>query len=407
MAMTKNPFNGNLNSNSIFSAIYNMIISQEVFADNVKGTYSDLVDMFRVDGTLYGDTKLYYATDALKSVAWTGDSEANNLLSLDRPASPKCQAVTIDTYRQIRLTVDNYLTKQAWSTEGAFASFNSVMLGWIRTTKRIYDATLFNSYVGTVNGAANKNAVVVNLDSASSGDPLYGLNGLEATKQEAKLIAKSLADLIVEMKDVSRDFNDYKYIRSYDLSDLVFIWNSDWVNKITKVDLPEIFHNQGLVDKLAEHTLPSRYFGTIITSTNIDTYADNTPTTGKPLDKDDTYKYTPGNNNANGKVCTLVECDVTVSNVAYHLFPGDELPIGTKLASAAAAGTLVIGEVYIVDPKVICKVVHKKSFPFMSAFEVATSFFNPRSLTENHYLTFGYSSLDYLRNYPIVKISKK
>ncbi|MBO5911884.1 MAG: hypothetical protein J6Q76_00235, partial [Clostridia bacterium] len=35
--------------------------------DNVKGTYSALVDKARVDGTLYGDTKLYYATDILKS----------------------------------------------------------------------------------------------------------------------------------------------------------------------------------------------------------------------------------------------------------------------------------------------------------------------------------------------------
>ena len=60
-------FTGTLNSNEIFSAIYNMIISQQVFSDNIKGTASSLVDRARVDGTLYGDTKLYYATDVLKS----------------------------------------------------------------------------------------------------------------------------------------------------------------------------------------------------------------------------------------------------------------------------------------------------------------------------------------------------
>ena len=51
-------FTGQLRSNEIFAALYNMIISQEVFADNIKGT--DLVDEARVDGGHYGDTKLFY-----------------------------------------------------------------------------------------------------------------------------------------------------------------------------------------------------------------------------------------------------------------------------------------------------------------------------------------------------------
>lgn len=60
-------FNGQLQSNEIFAGMYNMVISQQVFADNIKGTKSDLVDMAKVDGSMYGDTKLYYATDALTS----------------------------------------------------------------------------------------------------------------------------------------------------------------------------------------------------------------------------------------------------------------------------------------------------------------------------------------------------
>ena len=48
------------------------------------------------------------------------------------------------------------------------------------------------------------------------------------------------------------------------------------------------------------------------------------------------------------------------------------------------------------------KVIHKQSVPYMSAFEVGTSFFNPRSLTENHYLTFGYNTLEYLKDKPFI-----
>ena len=62
-------FNGQLRSNEIFAALYNMIISQQVFADNIADTKASLVDAARVDGSMYGDTKLYYATKPLYSSA--------------------------------------------------------------------------------------------------------------------------------------------------------------------------------------------------------------------------------------------------------------------------------------------------------------------------------------------------
>lgn len=60
-------FTGQLNTNEIYSALYNMIISQEVF-DRI-GDSSELVDKAKVDGSLYGDTKLFYAADVLASAA--------------------------------------------------------------------------------------------------------------------------------------------------------------------------------------------------------------------------------------------------------------------------------------------------------------------------------------------------
>ena len=400
MAMVKNPFNGNLNSNEIFSAIYNMIISQQVFADNIKGTYGSLVERFRADGSLYGDTKLFYATDVLKSHDWANDSEAANLLSLDRPSAPKCQAITLDQFRQIRLTVDNYLSKRAWGDEGSFGSFNSVMLGWIGETKKVYDSTLMNAYVGTLVSGATVNTVNIDLGTGS-GHPLYNLTGVEKEQMTAMLIAGGLANLFTAMKDVSRDYNDYQFLRSYDLDDLLVVWNADYVNKIRKIDLPTIFHKEGLVDKFAEEVLPARYFGVVITSSNISTYSASTPTTNKPINSS-TGAYTPGSNHANGCVRSLVEKDVTVSATAYHVFPGDEIPAGATIV--ASTGDFLPGEVYFVTADIICKVIHKDAIKYMSAFEVATEFFNPRSLTENHYLTFGYSKPDYLRNYPVINV---
>lgn len=357
MPMVKAPFNGQLNSNEIFSSIYNMIISQQVFADNIKGAFTEFSQMFKTDGSMYGDTKLFYSTDVLESHPWGNDAEAANLLALDRPADPKCQAITIDQFRQIRLTVDEYLSKRAWGDEGAFSSFNSVMLGWIRDTKKVYDATLVNAYLGTVKTQAAVNEV--NVDFAD-GEDITNLE--EKNRWEAMKIGEEIANLFVNLQDVSRDYNDYGFLRSYDTSDFVIVWNSEWVNKIRKVDLPTIFHNDGLIDKFAEKVLPARYFGAIASAT---TTVANTR--------------------------SLIEQTID----GKHYFPGDLIPSG-KTVSANTT--------YVVDTDVICKVVHKNAIKYMSAFEVGTSFFNPRSLTENHYLTFGYSYPDYLKNYPIINV---
>ena len=393
-------FLGQLRTNEIFSALYNMIISQEVFADNI-GKNQTLVDQARVDGGLYGDTKLYYATDVLKSVAWGNDAEASNLLALHRPAAPDCQAITLDIFRQICLTVDNYLSKRAWADEGAFSSFNSVMLGWMRDTKRVYDGTLYNVFIGTTQTSTGKQIVTVDLGTGS-GHPLYNLAGVEKEQMEAMLIAQKLADLMIEMGDYSRDFNDYQNLRSYAEDAIKVIWNSKYVNKIRKVDLPTIFHKDGLMDKFEEEVLPARYFGTVITSSNISTYSASTPAAGKPINSS-TGAYTPGSNNANGCIRAVIEKDVTVSGTAYHVFPGDEIPAGATIV--ASTGDFLPGEVYIEQDDVICKVLVKLP-PYMSAFEVGTSFFNPKSLTENHYLTFGHNTIEYLKNYPFITVKK-
>ena len=392
-------FSGQLNANEIFGALYNMIISQEVFGDNIAGTFSSLVDKARVDGSLYGDTKLFYSPDVLKSRPWLGDNEAANLLAINRPAAPEVQAIQLDQFRQIDITVDYYLSKRAWIDEGAFSSFTSIMLGMIRDTKRVYDATMYNAFIGTAESTASgatKQVVPVTGTDTSSAD----LEG--AARIYAETVAEALANLFVSLRDVSRDFNDYGQLKSYNLEDLVVVWNSAKVNKIKKLDLPTMFHKEGLVDKFEDEVIPSRYFGHVITSANVASYSASTPTTGKPLTTT-TGVYVPGTNHANGCVRALNEKEVTVGGTKYHVFAGDEIPAG---ASVVASGDFELGEVYIEDAKIICKVMHKRSVPYMSAFEVGTSFFNARSLTENHYLTWGHNTLEYLKRYPFITVTE-
>lgn len=380
MAMVKNPFNGQLNSNSIFSAIFNMIISQQVFADNIKGTYSELVDKARVDGTLFGDTKLYYATDVLKSRPWLGDSEASNLLNVNRPDAPKCQAITLDTFRQIDITIDNYLSKQAFADEGTFSSFNSVILGWIRETKKVYDTTTYNVFIGTTQSSV-QGAKTIDITTATT-----GLTGLEAKRVTALTYAREMADIIDDMKDITRSYNDYGFLRSYNEDDLEIVIRKDVANEITKLDLPTVYHKDGVDISERCIKIPGRYFGRAIAASDIGS--------GKVIGTDGAYDSTKGTLRA------AKEFDY--NNV--HYFPGDAL--ATSGTYVAVVGGLDATDVYLEDPTKIAVIMHKGSVPYMSAFEVATSFFNPRSLTENHYLTFGHNTLDYLRNYPFLVIKK-
>lgn len=367
------------NANEIFGSLANMIISQDVFADNL-GKHQTLVDKARVDGTLYGDTKLYYSTDVLSSKPWGNDAEATNLLQLHRPEDPEVQAITIDQFRQISLTVDNYLTKRAFADEYAFSQFNSVMLAWISATKKVYDGTLYNVFIGTTKTTTGKQAQTIDLTTA-----LTGLTGEEKNRVEAETIAQSLADLMVEMGDYSRDFNDYGNLRSYGEDSIKVIWNSKFVNKIRKIDLPTIFHKDGLVDKFDEEIMPNRYFGRPVGESDIGS--------GKIIKANGEY------DSSKGTLRAAKEFDYNNK----HYFPGDAL--ATSGTYVAVVGGLEANQVYIEDADVICKIVTKLP-PFMSAFSTGTSFFNPKSLTENHYLTFGYNTLAYLKNYPFITVSK-
>lgn len=370
-------FSGTLNRNKIQNAIFNMIISQEVYADNI-GKHQTLVDKARVDGGLYGDQKLYYATDVLKSSAWGNDAEATNLLALHRPSAPSVQAIVLDQFRQICLTTDNYLSKQAFSTEGAFSSYTGVMVGWMAQTKKIYEGALYNVFIGTTESSAN--------GQTPTAITLTGTN-------DGQAIAKAIADLLVKLEDYNR-INDYGYLRSYAMGDVKLVWNSNFVNKITKLDLPTVFHKDGLVDKLTDDAIAPRYFGRDVANSDVG--------------NDKVIKANGEVDATKGTVRSRVEKAFTFEGQAVHLFPGDALVSGMKVDATGATVSnpdFDEDEVYIEDAKIICKVIVKMP-PMMSAFSVGTSFFNPKSLTENHYLTWGYNTLEYLKNYPFITIKQ-
>lgn len=351
-------FSGQLRANEIFSTIFNMIIGQQVFSSPIKHNFSKFLDESKREVGLYGDTMLYYSVDVLKSYEFMGDRDLN-VLQLHRPKDPKCQSIVLDKFRQIPLTIDNYLSKRAWSTESAFSTFNQTMIKMMNDTRRIHETTVFNTYLGTTRTTVGRQDIKIQLPEEVEGNP-------EATNRlQAQTIATKMADLMVDLEDYSRDFNDYEYLRSLSTDDLVIIWNSEYLNKILKTDLPTIYHKDGVMEK-TENRLPARYFGDINT--------EGGRTSG-----------------ANVSIRSLIEKDYG----ATHVFPGDLLPNDTDYLE---------NETYTENSKIIAKVMHKNSVPFLTSLSVNTTFVNPKALNENHYLTFGYNTLQKLDEYPFITI---
>ena len=352
-----------LNTNEIYAAMHNQIISVMGFGDNIKGTFGELASKAKVDGSMLGDTKVYRAADVLASNAWGNDAEAENLLKTYRNKNIQEQTITLDTFRQICLTTDEYMSKRAWGEEGAFSSFNGILKSLMGETKKIYDATTYNCYIGTTETAVGQQTITIDTATAV-GDA----TGEAAARLKAGAIGEGIAKLITNLKDATRDYNDYGYMRSYDVDDdMMFIFNSDLLAEIEKRDLPTVFHKD-FIDKLGQYALPAKYFGTV----------NATQTTG------------------NGVARALEEMTVTKSGSPdKHIFGGELIPNGY----IAPANTS-----YNPNAKVLCKVIHKRSVPFMSGFEVGTSFYNPKALLETNYLTWGHNTLEYLKNYPFITV---
>lgn len=361
-------FNGTLNSNEIFAALFNMIISQEVFADNIARTNSALVDLCRVDGGLYGDTKLYYATDVLPVHPWKGDTEAQYLLAVDRPEEPQCQSIVISEFNQIRCTLDNYLTKRAWIGEGAFSRFNEVARGWLGDSKRIYDASVVNTAIGTETTRTGNqyHKVIVGTEPGNGETEKESYNRMKAQK-----IATAIADIMDGVEDYGRLYNDYQFMRSFYRDDMVVVWNAAAANKIRIMDLPTIFHtDKATAEKFMQYKLPARFFGDLKTAAGTSS-GEVRAAVSKEFEKQDGTKQ--------------------------FVFAGDLIPNGYKYAK---------NEAYAENANIVCKIMHKRSMPYMSAFEVGTDFFNSRSLTTNSYVTFGNSnpSGNHLANYPFITV---
>ena len=197
-----------------------------------------------------------------------------------------------------------------------------------------------------------------------------------------RLIGRKIANIFVDVEDSTRDYNDYGFMKAYKKESMLIVWNAAYLNEFKYVDLPTIFHKDGIIEFTGEQ-LPGRYFGRSVLSSDIGE--------GKIIGANGAYDSTKGTIRA--------KKEFTYNQV--HYFPGDALATNGTYISVSG---LEASNVYIEDPTIICKIMHKDSIKYLSGFETSTEFWNPKNLTSNRYLTWIYADPDYLRNYPLITL---
>ena len=385
--------NVTLNQNKITAALFNMIISQQVFDNKVAST--ELADRFRVDGTLFGDTKLYHSFDIGSPEDWLDDDEAPNLLALNRNKSGKTQSITMGVYKMISITVDQYLSKQAFMRDGTFAEYTSFLTGSLRKIKRVYDRSLINNKIGTLTPSTSRCDVVIRTPKGATIE--------ETNRLEAQTVASELVVLKADLEDNNRDFNALGYLRSYPADELIAVWNVKKHAKITKLDLPTIFHNDiNAGGGFKEYDLPEKWFGTAAET-------DFTLPTSAPAEVTKRILvsgwYTVG---VAGELAIVNK----PTNTSVFLWAGDAIPYkgqvykdDVRKVTVTVQATSIPSEYYYnVDPDIAFVLVHASALPFMSGFETGTEFWNARSLTSNHYLIFGHNNLEFIEDYPRIRV---
>lgn len=382
-----------LNQNTITQALFNMIISQQVFDSGVAST--ELADRFRVDGTLFGDTKLYHSFDIGSPEDWLNDEEAQDLLKLNRNKSGKTQSITMGIYKIIYITTDQYLSKQAFMREGTFAEYISFLTGSLRKIKRVYDRALINSKIGTLTPSTSRCEIKIVTPKGTTIE--------ETNRLEAQTIAAKLVVLKADLEDNNRDFNALNYLRSYPASELMAVWNVEKHAKITKLDLPTIFHNDiNTEGGFKEYDLPAKWFG-VPATTDLTLPASKPTSVTNRILKSGWYDVVTA-------ATISMEEKPTVNTV--YLWAGDEVPYKGQVYNDYARGvtvtvtatTLAKDYYYTVDDSIAFVLIHSSALPFMSGFETGTEFWNARSLTTTNYLIFGHNNLEFLEEYPRIRV---
>lgn len=402
-------FSGSLNSNEFLSGLYNAYGLVYTYGNNLGGRGDSLAERFKADGGQYRDQLVYTDVDVLYSRIW--DKNDTNVLATENKGMYTQQYITIDSFRQIGLTVDAFLTKRAWMDAGKYDEFRSVILKQISDTKQVYEDTLVDTFVGVHKSGAAAANITITMPTNDDPEKQNRLRAME--------VFKTIGDTFNSLADYNRSFNENSYLKRFGMDDCMLVFSDKYANEFRYVDTPTVFHKDDLLAK--GKILNRKYFGTPITSAT--TTAD-----GNTHRAVENMIITVSATASSTKSGYKYAAPAAGNNRAIQVFPGDLLPEATPLTTGDAAYTANVSvyfanpvgaaatkaftasvctsaNAYAEDGKVICKIIHKDAVKYLSSITTQTEFVNGKNHTQNMYLTWGYSYPAALKGYPFITVA--
>ena len=318
--------------------------------------------------------------DSIPVHDWTNDAEAANLLALDRNKKQHEEKITLNVFKQIRLTTDAYMqTKQLWTSENGFSRFASLLLQTMENAKKVYEIKTFDVFAGTTTSTDPAGEQNTTWDLSEDG-PDVTTDPEGAARWYGMKLAERLSNLMYDLRDVRRCWNDIQYEASYNIDEFQLILPASVANKFKYNSLPTIFDNGPLKALLEDASvLPAIYFGDPVTVTGTQIKADG-----------QTHRFLHSQ---------------FLGSTFYNA--GDLIPKDTVIASTteivvpAYKHTTVAGTI---RSDFILKLIHKEDCPYMSAYNVRSQFYNARSHTTNNYLTFAHNTLEHIGIFPLITV---
>ena len=380
-SITAPAFNGQLNSNEIYNALFNLrILFQKIAPQTIKR--DEIVSLLDKAVGMYGDSGVVQGMDIQGTYDFGLDAEAVKLLSINRNKTQKVERFVVDKWRQTDVTNDAYISKRAFLDEGTFALFNGYIVGTLAKAMDAFESGFVKSSLGTYTSPLESNNVSITLPES---------DGTEATERiRAAKIREAILNLKDDLGDNQRKYNGYGFYGSYSWDELTPVFSSKYMNEINALALYNTFNQEYLKNATEGRRFTPKWFGNVLTSGGT----------------------TPANNLdapvSNTTICSLVECnsdgstnfpltDTQLGSGVYRIFPGDILP--NSFAYKA-------NEAYQVDTSVIGKIFAPEYVYYITGYQQGESFYNPRSATTNHYLRKGYSDVQISKFRPFITLKE-
>ena len=333
------------------------------------------------------------------------DKADTNVLATENKGMYTQQYISVDSFRQIGLTVDQFLTKRAWMDAGKYDEFRTVILKQISDTKQVYEDTLVDTFVGVHVSKADAANITVTMPTDADAEKQNRLRAME--------VFKTIGDTFNSLADYNRSFNENNYLKRFSEGDCMLVFSDKYANEFRYVDTPTVFHKEDLLAK--GKILNRKYFGS-------------------PIDSEVTTADGNTHRAVENMLITIsassgeYKAPASGTNAVVQVFPGDLLPKGTPLTTGEAtynanvavfftglggsnmgkaftASVCTKANAYVEDNKIICKIIHKDAVKYLSSITTQTEFINGKNHTQNMYLTWGYSYPAALKGYPFITVA--